>query len=52
MDKRCLYEQKTEIPVKVAERMEMTDVSNSLIEETELGKSILTLEEVLQTFED
>ena len=49
MDNRCFHELKTSGVTTVAEKMERDDQSMS-ITETELGKSVLSLKEVLQTF--
>jgi len=52
MDNRCLYELKTFGVAKTAEKMEKDESDWSKgISETELGKSVLSLTEVLQTFE-
>ena len=52
MDCRCFYELKTSGFATVAEMMEKDDNNNSkLIQESELGHSVLNLTEVLQTFE-
>ena len=50
MDNRCLHETKTSGVATVAEKMSKDENSVS-ITETELGKSVLSLKEVLQTFE-
>ena len=49
MDNRCFHELKTSGVATVAEKMERAENSMS-ITETELGKSVLSLKEVLQTF--
>jgi C4-type Zn-finger protein len=50
MDNRCFHELKTSGVATVAEKMERDENSMS-ITETELGKSVLSLREVLQTFD-
>ena len=51
MNNRCFHELKTSGVDQVAEKMMMTDDGSVSIVMTELGQSILTLTEVLQTFE-
>ena len=50
MGNRCLHELNTDSPAEVAKQMELDSFSNS-IEEIDLGSSVLTLNEVMQTFE-
>ena len=50
MNNRCFHELKTSGVDQVAEKMMMTDDGSVSIMMTELGQSILTLTEVLQTF--
>ena len=47
MDNRCFYELKTCNSQKAAEKMETEKDNSSLIEETELGQRVFTLNEVL-----
>jgi len=50
MNNRCMHELKTISAAKVAENTEKESEGNSSIRVTELGKSVLTLNEVLLTF--
>jgi hypothetical protein len=50
MGNRCLHELKTINADEVAKKMELEE-SCSIIEEKDLGSSVLTLSEVMQTFE-
>jgi hypothetical protein len=49
MNSRCLHELKTSAADQVAAKMDMTDGSS--IHLTDLGNSVLTLSEAVQTFE-
>jgi hypothetical protein len=49
MNNRCLHELKMSAAEEVAAKMDMTDGSS--IHLTDLGNSVLTLSEVVQTFE-
>ena len=51
MGNRCMHELKTLKPAQVAERMDSENEADSSIQVTELGKSVLTLSEVLLTFD-
>ena len=51
MNNRCIHELKTVRVDQVAEKMESADDLSSSIQVTELGLSVLTLSEVLLTFE-
>jgi len=51
MNYRCMHELKTVRTAQVAENMESEDENSQSIMVTELGKSVLTLSEVLLTFE-
>ena len=51
MHKRCFYEQNTTGAGAVAEKMEKDENVSCTITMTDLGKSVLNLNEVLQTFD-
>jgi len=51
MSNRCMHELKTSYVDQVAAKMENDDSASQLIEEVELGKNVLTLQEVTQTFD-
>ena len=51
MNNRCLHELKSSAEDQVAANMEMTDEGGSRITVTELGNSVLTLSEAVQTFD-
>jgi hypothetical protein len=51
MNNRCLHELKISAADQVAANMEMTDEGVSCIVVTELGNSVLTLSEAVQTFD-
>jgi len=51
MDNRCLHELKTSGTATAAQKMlETVEDDNSIMEESELGQSVLTLGEAVQTF--
>ena len=51
MDNRFMHELKTAVVDQVAQKMERDDEIDQTISMTEIGLSVLTLFEVLQTFQ-
>jgi len=51
LQKRCMHELKTVDFEKVVENMDDENDATNSIQMTELGQSVLTLNEVIQTFE-